>query len=292
MTGRAGTQRNRGPAATWKDGIPRSIPRLAAVTGTGARLSVQSRGVDVRVVGRLQRVDSRGELPELVGVPQTDTERPEGRGSGQQVNEDLHGFGHPVHYRTSAIVHARRRSIAGETDRLRGNRVRPDSMSGRMRWVGVTTSLAFTRSPHKLERSAGLRIAQGDVTDAASVAAAVAGHDAVIVALGSNGLRDRTTLTTGTRTIVDGMTRHAVERLVILSAAGVGESWRQVPLLARVLFRTLLRNIHADHTAQEALVRTSSMDWTIVRAAILTDDPASGNVTATNTGEDGAHRAR
>ena len=52
---------------------------------------------------------------------------------------------------------------------------------------------AFTRSPHKLERSAGLRIAQGDVTDAASVAAAVAGHDAVIVALGSNGLRDRTT---------------------------------------------------------------------------------------------------
>ncbi len=149
---------------------------------------------------------------------------------------------------------------------------------------GVT---AFTRSPHKLERSAGLRIAQGDVTDAASVADAVAGHDAVIVALGSNGLRDRTTLTKGTRMIVDGMTRHAVERLVILSAAGVGESWRQVPLLARVLFRTLLRNIHADHTAQEALVRTSSMDWTIVRAAILTDAPASGNVTATNTGKMG-----
>ena len=58
-------------------------------------------------------------------------------------------------------------------------------------------------------------------------------------------------------------------------------------MLARVLFRTLLRNIHADHTAQEALVRTSSMDWTIVRAAILTDDPASGNVTATNTGKMG-----
>ena len=146
---------------------------------------------------------------------------------------------------------------------------------------------AFTRSPHKIERAAGLRIAQGDVTDAASVAAAVAGHDAAIVALGSNGLRDRTTLTTGTRTVVDGMTRHAVERLVVLSAAGVGESWGQVPLLARLLFRTLLRNIHADHTAQEALVRASSIDWTIVRAAILNDGPASGNVTATNTGKMG-----
>ena len=41
---RAGTQPNRGPAATWKGGIPRSIPRLAAVTGTGARLSVQKPG--------------------------------------------------------------------------------------------------------------------------------------------------------------------------------------------------------------------------------------------------------
>lgn len=56
---------------------------------------------------------------------------------------------------------------------------------------------------------------------------------------------------------------------------------------ASVAAATLLRNIHADHTAQEALVRTSSMDWTIVRAAILTDDPASGNVTATNTGKMG-----
>ena len=87
MTGAPEPQPNRGPAATWKGGIPRSIPRLAAVTGTGARLSVQSRGVDVRVVGRLQRVDSRGELPELVGVPQTDTERPRGprqRSTGQR----------------------------------------------------------------------------------------------------------------------------------------------------------------------------------------------------------------
>ena len=146
---------------------------------------------------------------------------------------------------------------------------------------------AFARSPHKIERAAGLRVAQGDVMDATSVADAVDGHDAVIVALGSKNLRDRTTLATGTRNVVDGMTRHAVERLVVLSAAGVRESWGQVPLLARVLFRTLLRNIHADHAAQEALARASSIDWTIVRAAILHDGPASNNVTATNTGKMG-----
>ena len=146
---------------------------------------------------------------------------------------------------------------------------------------------AFARSPHKIERTAGLRVARGDVMDAISVADAVDGHDTVIVALGSRSLRDRTTLAIGTRNVVDGMTRHGVERLVVLSAAGVGESWGQVPLLARVLFSTLLRNIHADHTAQEALVRASTFDWTIVRAAILHDGPASNNVTATNTGRMG-----
>ena len=130
-----------------------------------------------------------------------------------------------------------------------------------------------------------LRIVQGDVTDAASVAEAIAGHDAAIVALGSNGLRDRTTLATGTKAVVDGMVLHAVERLVVLSAAGVGDSWGQVSLLARVLFKTLLRNIHADHTAQEAIVRASSLDWTIVRAAVLSDDPASGKTNATKTGK-------
>lgn len=144
---------------------------------------------------------------------------------------------------------------------------------------------AFTRSPDRIDANEGLRVVQGDVGDADAVAEAVAGHDGVIVVLGSNGLRDRTTLTSGTSRLVEGMRLHGVERLVVLSAAGVGESWAQVPLLSRVMFKTLLRNIHADHTAQEAVVRSSGLDWTIVRAAVLTDDPPSGDVTATNTGK-------
>ncbi len=142
---------------------------------------------------------------------------------------------------------------------------------------------AFTRSPDRIDPDSGVRVVQGDVADAGAVAGAVAGHDGVISALGSNGLRDRTTLTDGTRRLVEGMKLHGVERLVVLSAAGVGDSWDQVPLLSRVMFRTLLRNIHADHSAQEAVVRSSGLDWAIVRAAILSDDPPSGDVTATNT---------
>ena len=144
---------------------------------------------------------------------------------------------------------------------------------------------AFTRSPGKIDPNAGAHIAQGDVTDPDAVAEAIASHDAAIVALGANGLRDKTTLTTGTKNVVEGMTQHGVGRLVVLSAAGVGESWGQIPLLARVAFWTFLRTILAEHTTQEAIVRESSLDWTVVRAAILNDDPPSGRVIATNEGK-------
>ena len=147
---------------------------------------------------------------------------------------------------------------------------------------------AFTRSASKVEGK-GLRllVAQGNVNDADSVAASVAGHDAAIIALGSNGLRDRTTLSVGTRNVVNGMTKHGVGRLVVLSAAGVGESWKQTPWLAKIMFRTLLRNIYADHMAQESVVMDSLLDWTIVRAAILKDGSATGEYTASNEGKVG-----
>ena len=145
---------------------------------------------------------------------------------------------------------------------------------------------AFTRSANKIDRrDSNLHVALGDATDPDAVALAVARNDAAIVVLGSNGLRDRTTLTTGTGNIIAGMTRHDVGRLVVLSAAGVGESWRQISWLARVLFLTMLRNIYSDHTKQEAVVRSSSLDWTIVRATILKDEPASGSYTPSNTGK-------
>ncbi len=108
-------------------------------------------------------------------------------------------------------------------------------------------------------------------------------HDAAIVCLGSANLRDKTTLSTGTKHVVDAMVRHDVKRLVIISAAGVGESWAQISWSARLLFKTMLRSLFADHHAQEALVRQSPLDWTIVRPAVLNDQPATGTYTPSNT---------
>ena len=136
---------------------------------------------------------------------------------------------------------------------------------------------AYGRSVERLaEVDPALRTFKGDVFDTDAVAKAVADHDAVIVCIGSINLRDKTTLSEGTRNVVEAMVRQQVQRFVVVSAAGIGESWKQSSLTARLLFKTLLRNLFADHQAQEAIVRQSPVDWTIVRAAVLNDRPRTG----------------
>ncbi len=142
---------------------------------------------------------------------------------------------------------------------------------------------AFGRSVDRLDITHdALRLHRGDALDRASVGKAIAGHEGAIVCLGSTGLRDKTTLSVGTGAVIDAMVAHEADRLVVLSAAGVDASWKQIPWSSRLLFKTMLSNVFADHQAQEALVKQSSLDWTIVRAAVLKDEPATGTYLASN----------
>jgi putative NADH-flavin reductase len=141
---------------------------------------------------------------------------------------------------------------------------------------------AFVRTPAKLDHIQGVSVQQGDVFNQQSVSQAIADHDAVIVCLGSVGLKDTTTLTTGTKHVLNGMQEQGVSRLVALSAAGVGDSWSKIPLLSKILFKTLLKNIFADHVTQEEAILQTDLDWTIVRAAILKDKPATNRFVTDN----------
>jgi putative NADH-flavin reductase len=142
----------------------------------------------------------------------------------------------------------------------------------------------FGRSAEKIKSiDENLLVAQGNIHEYESISKAIANHQAVIVCLGSTSLKDKSTLSTGTKNIVEAMTHHNIKRLIVISAAGVGESWSQISWLPRFLFKTLLRNVFADHIMQEQIVKKSSLDWTIVRAAVLTNKAASGNYQASNT---------
>ena len=49
------------------------------------------------------------------------------------------------------------------------------------------------------------------------------------------------------------MVEREAERLVVLATAGVDDSWKQIPWSSRLLFRSILRNLFADHHALEAI---------------------------------------
>lgn len=135
---------------------------------------------------------------------------------------------------------------------------------------------AFTRSgAFPGGAPAGLILRSGDVLDATAVADAIEGQDAVLCVLGAGakgGLR-----APGTANIIAGMKWHGVRRLICQSTLGAGDSAANLNFWWKhVMFGLLLRRAMADHEAQEALVRDSGLDWTLIRPAAFTDGPHTG----------------
>lgn len=133
---------------------------------------------------------------------------------------------------------------------------------------------AFVRSPDKLSSAdPHLRVLRGDVANAEAVRAAVPGHDAVVSALGAFSRVPTTLLSDAAREIVAAMQAHGVRRIVWESAFGVGETRRQMGPIVKWVVPFLLRHPYADKERQEAILKATSLEWTIVQPPALTDGP-------------------
>ncbi|MCJ1410005.1 hypothetical protein MMC19_004090 [Ptychographa xylographoides] len=66
-----------------------------------------------------------------------------------------------------------------------------------------------------------------------------------------------------------------VYRVVVMSTAGVGDSWSNLPLLSKAFLRwTNVKYALEDHGLVDEEIRLTKMDWTLVRAVRLQfDDP-------------------
>lgn len=135
---------------------------------------------------------------------------------------------------------------------------------------------AFVRNPGTLSEQDRLKIFTGDIHNPEDVEQAVQGQDAVICALGARDLKKTMIRTEGTRSIIDALKKHQVKRLIIVSAMGVGESWDSLSLVNKAFFAVLLKIARQDHEAQEAIVKASGLDWTIIRPSGLVDSPRTG----------------
>jgi putative NADH-flavin reductase len=120
------------------------------------------------------------------------------------------------------------------------------------------------------------QIVSGDVTDSAVIARAARGNDAVISALGVKSARRNPTLVTDTvRAVIASTKTSGVDRFVIVSAFGVGDSLAKASFLAGALFRTMLRKTYADKAASEVLLRASDLKWTLEYPGALNNRDSS-----------------
>lgn len=148
---------------------------------------------------------------------------------------------------------------------------------------------AFVRDPGRMPLThAKLRMVEGDAFDAASVASALRGSEAVLCTLGTmpeaRGDRvrrqpDVPVCSVGTRNILAALPPTG-GRLIVESSAGVGDSYGKGFLGAGFVVRRLLEKVMADKEVQEAAVRASACDWTILRPVRLTNEPARGHLKA------------
>src|SRR5438105_10468307 len=140
---------------------------------------------------------------------------------------------------------------------------------------------AFTRNTSAIEQRPNLRIIVGDVLEPAAVAAAVAGQEAVLSALGGRPWRTSPVCAPAIRNITAAMTSQRVRRIVAVSTMGAGETRADVGWFARnVLFGFLLRNKVADKEAMERHLGSTDLDWIVVRVSPLINEAAHGSFRA------------
>lgn len=134
---------------------------------------------------------------------------------------------------------------------------------------------AFVRSPEKFDvEHAHLTVFKGDARDAAAVAQAIAGQEAVVSALGPTRPMVPHMMETSAKNIVAGMKAHRVRRLVSTTGAGVRQPEDEPKLIDHFigfLLNLLAKEVVKDSAENVRVIQASGLDWTIVRYPRLMD---------------------
>ena len=138
------------------------------------------------------------------------------------------------------------------------------------------TVIALVRNPQNLSaQNERLRVIKGDILDPESVGLAMAGQEAVCCTIGVKVPWFRVTVfSEGTQNVLGAMKNSGVKRLICVTGIGAGDSKGHGGFFYDSIFLPfLLRTIYADKDRQEALIKASLIDWTIVRPGFLTNGP-------------------
>jgi uncharacterized protein YbjT (DUF2867 family) len=174
---------------------------------------------------------------------------------------------------------------------------------GASRGIGletVKTALLAGRDVRALARSAAsipiqnaaLEKMPGNALDPDTIRSAMQNVDVVIQTLGVDFspwlIFEGTRLfSDSTRILVDAMKATGVKRLISVTGLGAGDSRGHGGLLYdAVVFPLLLKRIYDDKDVQEWIIKSSGLDWTIVRPGLLTNRPATHRYRVLTRSED------
>jgi len=118
---------------------------------------------------------------------------------------------------------------------------------------------------------ANVEVQIGDATDALAVAKALEDQHAVLCAVGGQGLKDASTRTQITQTIISEMQKQSIKKLVVCSVVGIGKSSAHLGWFSRFFSNLILKHAIADHRQQEALITDSQLDYVVFRPPQLID---------------------
>jgi putative NADH-flavin reductase len=158
--------------------------------------------------------------------------------------------------------------------------------------------VAYARNPSKLNVSnEHLTVIQGELSDAALIETVLRGCGAVLSALGPRGGSKNKPLTQGMRNIIEAMKKQGVSRLIITSTLSAKDAKDKPDLRTKAMVNLVKTTMHAayeDIVNVAEIVRSSDLEWTILRLALLNNKPKSGKVKAgyVGTGEVGTQISR
>ena len=135
---------------------------------------------------------------------------------------------------------------------------------------------ALVRNPAAItQTSPNLTVIVGNVFDADTVEKAILGNDVVLSVLGSKGGRAATTIySDSARTFIAAMTKTGVKRLIYCTSAGTEDDDPSEMFVYRHLIKPFfLQMSYDDMKVAEALIRSSHLDWILVRPSLLTNGP-------------------
>lgn len=139
---------------------------------------------------------------------------------------------------------------------------------------------AFARSAHTISLDhPELEKVRGNALDQDDVNAALKDVDVVVQTLGV-GFKDLfapvSLFSEASKLLITAMTSRGIKRLICVTGFGAGDSSTSISLLQRLPFDAVFGRAYADKTIQEQLIKSSELDWTIVRPGVLTGNICAG----------------